>query len=543
MTTRQWLGCGAGTGVAPHAHFARLGLGVLVAGAIAGIGCSKPPEALLYEKVAVTRRNLSVSVSAAGAIEPVRTVDVKSKASGEIIEMHVETGDEVRAGQLLARIDPRVQRNALAQAQANLDVAQARLQNAEAQKRRADELFARQSIAETEHEATNLAFATARAEVVGAQTALESARDQMEDTAVKAASAGTILQKSAELGTVISSPTKDVGGGSVLFRMADLDTMQVRALVDETDIGKVQAGPDASVRVDAYPNRTFRGRVVKIEPQAVVQQNVTLFPVIIAIDNPGHLLRPGMNSEVELDVGSRTDVLTVPNAALRTERDVTSAAQVLGLDADDVQAQLAAGRMAGQPAEPAAAPDSAGMTRAARAGGDERTLLLPNGRQVQLPDGVSAADVRAAMQKRMAGSELSEAESALLRRVFAGRGGRGDGGGGRGGFRGSGGRRASAFGGRYIVFTLRNGAPAPVEIETGLTDLDYIEVVRGLSAGDTVLVLPSASLVNAQREFRERMQQRTGGGGLPGMQRSGGTTGSGSGGAGGTSGDRRSQGR
>src|SRR5262245_4168321 len=175
MTTRQWFGGGAGPGAVPHAHFARLALAAFVAGAMSSLGCSKAPPATLYEKVAVARRNLSVSVSAAGAIEPVRTVDVKSKASGEIIELHVETGDEVRAGQLLARIDPRVQRNALAQAQANLDVAQARLQNAEAQKRRADELFARQSIAETEHEATNLAYATARAEVVGARTAVDVA--------------------------------------------------------------------------------------------------------------------------------------------------------------------------------------------------------------------------------------------------------------------------------------------------------------------------------------------------------------------------------
>ena len=227
------------------------------------LACAEPAPPPLYEQVVVTRRDLAVSVSAAGAVEPVRTVDVKSKASGEIVAMPVETGDEVRAGQLLARIDPRVQRNALAQAQANLEVAHARFKNAEAQKRRADTLFARQTIAETEYETTNLAFATARAEVVGAETALENARDQMEDTSVKAPIRGTILAKSAELGTVISSPTSDVGGGSVLLRMANLDTMQVRALVDETDIGKVQAGPEASVRVDAYPNRTFRGRVLK----------------------------------------------------------------------------------------------------------------------------------------------------------------------------------------------------------------------------------------------------------------------------------------
>jgi hypothetical protein len=114
--------------------------------------------------------------------------------------------------------------------------------------------------------------------------------------------------------------------------------------------------------------------------------------------------------------------------------------------------------------------------------------------------------------------------------------------GGMGG--GAGGRsmRASAFGGTYIVFALRDGKPAPVEIETGLTDLDHIEVVRGLAEQDTVLILPSASLVNSQKEFRDRMSRMQGGGALPGMQRSG-TSGSGSGTASGSAGAVRPQSR
>lgn len=454
----------------------RVKIALLAVVATTWLACSEPPPPPLYEEVAVGRRDIAVSVAAAGVIEPVRTVDVKSKASGEIISMQVETGDEVGLGELMARIDPRVQRNALAQAQANLEVARARLQNAEAQKRRADELFARGSIAETEYETSNLAHATARADVVGAETQLENARDQMEDTSVKAPIRGTILQKSAELGTVISSPTSDVGGGSILFRMANLDTMQVRALVDETDIGKVQAGPEAMVRVDAYANRTFRGRVLKVEPQAVIQQNVTLFPVIIAIDNPGHLLRPGMNAEVQLDIGSRENAIAVPNAVLRTERDVASAAEVLGLDPGAVQEQLAS-------------------ARAAR-------------------DSTRQAAPAAATAGRRGGS----------------------------GNRGPGARRSGSFGGRYIVFEMQGGKPTPVEIETGLTDLDYIEVVRGLTVGDTVLVLPSASLVAQQKEMRERMQQRSGG--LPGVQRTntGGSATTGAPPAGGGS-DRRTPGR
>jgi HlyD family secretion protein len=484
---------------------------------LVGAGCKNGKPAPLYEKMPVARRDLNVSVSAAGLIEPVLTVDVKSKASGEIVEMRVQTGDDVETGQLLARIDPRLPRNTLAQAEGNLEMARAQLQNAEAQKRRSDELFKSGSIAETEHEAANLAYATANASVVRSQSDLENARDQMEDTSIRAAIRGTILQKSAELGTVISSPTKDVAGGTTIFKMANLDTMQVRALVDETDIGKITPGTAATVNVDAYPNRAFSGHVLKIEPQATVQQNVTMFPVLIGLVNPGHLLRPGMNTEVELEVGQRQNVLTIPNAALRTQRDVTSAAQVLGLDPGQVQSQLAAAKAAADTAKREPAGDNRTASLAGEAGPKKNTMTLPSGREVTLPEGVSAAQVQAAIQKRMSGGELSGAERALLGRVFGQMGGGGHGGGRSGG--GSGGQaRAAAFGGSYIVFALRQGTPTPLEIQTGLTDLDNIEIVRGLSETDTVLVLPSASLVSGQQEFKDRVQRMTGGGGLPGVR-------------------------
>jgi HlyD family secretion protein len=491
-------------------------LWIVAALALIGTGCKNSKPAPLYEKVPVARRDLNVSVSAAGLIEPVLTVDVKSKASGEIVEMHVQTGDDVQVGELLARIDPRLQRNTLAQAEANLGVAHAQLQNAEAQKRRSDELFKSGSIAETEHENANLAYATANAAVVRAQSDLENARDQMEDTSIRATLRGTILTKSAELGTVISSPTKDVGGGTTIFNMANLDTMQVRALVDETDIGKITPGTAATVSVDAYPNRSFTGHVLKIEPQATVQQNVTMFPVLIGLENPGHLLRPGMNTEVELEVGQRQNVLTIPNAALRTARDVSSAAQVLGLDPKQVQEQLAAAKAAADTTKKGPGSEDRTASLAGAGTPKKNTMTLPSGREITLPDGVTPEQVQAIIQKRMSGAEPTPAERALMGRVFGqmggGRGGR------QGGGSGGGPARAAAFGGSYIVFALRQGTPTPVEIQTGLTDLDHIEVARGLSEGDTVLMLPSASLVSAQQEFKDRMQRMQGGGGLPGVR-------------------------
>jgi len=499
------------------------GVVVLLAGAIA---CGKPEAAPMYEAVPVQRRTLVVSAAASGAIEPVLTVDVKSKASGEIIGMNVQTGDDVKTDQLLASIDPRIPRNNLAQAQANLAVAEAQLANAKAQLARSDTLYKAQAITETEYENANLGYANANAAVIRARSDLENSRDRMNDTRLRAPLAGTIIAKNVELGTVISSPTTDVGGGTVLFRMANLDTVQVRTLVDETDIGKVQPGLLATITVDAYPNRPFEGAVLKIEPQATVQQNVTMFPVLVRIANPNHLLKPGMNTEVEIHVGRRDNVITVPNAALRTQRDVASAAQVLGLDPNEVQQQLAAAR---QPAPANRDSASLGGTQARRDSGASapppappagNTVMMttPDGRQIPAPPGFTAAQVRlaqSAMQKRMRGETPTDEEQTTARALFAAMraaGGGAGGAGGAGAFRRNQGEPSS-----YIVFTLKKGKATPVQIRTGLTDLDYTEVVSGLTEQDTVLVLPSASLLNSQRDMQQRMRSVTGGG-LPGLQ-------------------------
>ena len=503
----------------------RLVLAAALAAAVAA--CKKEEAPPMYEKVAVTRRDIIVAASATGAIEPVLTVDVKSKASGEIMEMKVETGENVRAGQLLVTVDERQPRNNLAQAQANLEVAQAQLQNAKAAMTRADTLYKTQAIAEAEYETARLTFANANASVVRARADLEIARDAMSDTRVKAPVAGTIIAKNVELGTVISSPTRDVGGGTVLFKMANLDTVQVRTLVDETDIGKITPGQRATITVDAFPNRPFEGTVLKIEPQATVQQNVTMFPVLVRIANQEQRLKPGMNTEVEIHVGERRGVVAVPYSALRTQRDVQSAAEVLGLDVAAVQQQIAAST--------AAPPGAVVMTRdSASMGGGRRqadsakpaatrTFTTPDGRTINLPEGVTGEQVMAAFRKRFTGGTLTDAEQKMLAQVRAANpnmmGGAG-GGGGPGGMRpgGATGRMRNFDPGSYIVFALKDGAPTALNVRTGLTDMDYMEVLSGLSEGDTVLVLPSAGLLSSQKEMRERFQRMTGGGGLPGVQ-------------------------
>jgi HlyD family secretion protein len=476
------------------------------------LACHKKEVAPLYEEVSVERRTIQVSASASGVIEPVRAIDIKSKASGEIIGLPVDIGDEVRESQLMASIDPRVPRNTLSQAEADLEVANATLKNTTLKLARADTLVAQQAITQEAHDDARLAYVQASAQVVRAKAALETARDAMNDTKLRAPVTGTIIAKNVELGTVISSPTKDVGGGTVLMRMANLDTVQIRTLVDETDIGKVRPGMEAVITVDAYPNRPFMGQVLKIEPQATVQQNVTMFPALVRIANPGHLLMPGMNAEVVIQIGTRENVLAIPYAALRTPRDVASAALVLNLDPQEVQAELAGGT----------------ATKGGGGGGAPDGGGAPGVGNASAATDSSAAKADTSKTKRVGGPYQhggtrppgAGAPGGGQWRGAQGSNGWSGGGGMRGamGGGGMGGMRSRGMGGRYIVFTLRDGKPVPVNIKTGLTDLDYVEVLDGLKEGDKVIMLPSASLVNSQKEMRDRMQRITGGGGIPGMK-------------------------
>jgi HlyD family secretion protein len=453
--------------------------------AFAGCGGGEESTATVYDTVAVERRDIAVAVEAAGTLEPVATVELKSKASGEVLEITAETGDVVKEGDLLVRIDPRTARNRLAQSEADLESARARLSIARAQQERAAVLRDQGVLSKPDYEKASLELAQAQAQVVTSQVAVENARIALADTSIRAPVAGTIIEKRVEKGQVISSPTQDVGGGTLLLRMADLGHVQVRVSVDETDIGKIRAGLPASVRVSAYPNQPFEGEVLKVEPQAVVEQNVTLFGVLVSIDNRQGLLKPGMNAEVTISVARAEQVLAVPVAALRTQRDLRTTAQILGLSEDELAAKLAP--PGGEGGAAVAAP---------------RTITLGD-RTVELPEGVTAEQVRAAMAKRRAGQELTADERALMRTVFQGAGG------------GSAPAGGYQFGSRFWVVVQRGAERVPVPVQTGLTDLDRAEVVSGLAEGDLVMLLPSTHLIETQQELQSFIQNRIGG--VPGI--------------------------
>lgn len=303
-------------------------------------GAKDEEEFKFYTKKEVDTKELELTVEASGTVEAISSIEIKSKASGEILFLGAEIGDFIKKGEVLARIDQRTPKNNLEQASADLDVAKVRLANAESQFLRSEKLHKEGSISDKAFEDAQEAFSSAKSQYVRSNVFLENAKISLDDTLVRSPIDGTIISRAAEVGQVITSPTSAVGGGTLLMEMADLNKVRVRALIDEIDIGKINIGQEVTLRVSAYRDRKFTGVVSKIEPQAKEDQNVTTFPVLIDIENRDNLLLIGMNTDVEIEIIKEEVALALPAGSLRTRKDVRSVAMLLGLSANEVSSFL-----------------------------------------------------------------------------------------------------------------------------------------------------------------------------------------------------------
>ena len=466
----------------------------------------------------VRRGDLIIRAEATGNVEPVRKVEVKSKASGEILRLHADVGDQVTRGTLLAEIDPRDVRNNYNQVQANLEVARARLEIAAAQLERSNQLLAASVITQQEHENARLDNTNAQAELVRAQTNFELAELQLMDVSIRAPMDGTIIQKNVEEGVVIQSASQNVSGGTALFLMADLAEMQVRTLVDETDMGLLRSDMTASVGVEAFPNQSFEGVIEKIEPQAVVEQNVTMFPVIVSIDNASGLLKPGMNAEVEIFIDEARDVLLVPNNAIVQTDDVGPAAMALGLDVESLDLTPFTQTSGGSFAARAGGGGGGGGGGGAATGGGTRN---GTGTGTRSGGGGGRAgaqlspEVQARMQELRAQVESGAISQDSMRALMQGLRGQGAGTGRAGGAAGAA-AGAAATPARQTrpaaVFVVgADGSPEPRLVQMGLGDWDNTEIVSGLEEGEQLVIVSAAQLQAQQEAFLEQMRGRMGG--------------------------------
>jgi HlyD family secretion protein len=490
-------------------------LGLVAALALSAAGCSGSGESQEIQKstdkAPVERRDLEIRAEASGQIEPLRVVEVKSRVAGELRRITVETGDEIRQGELIAEIDPRDVRNAFEQAEADVGVARAEVTTATTQRKRVENLAKAGVVSLQDLESSQLAETNARAQLLKAETNLRLAREKTGDVTIRAPITGTVIEKTVEQGQIIASASGNVSGGTTLIKMADLGSVQARALIDEVDIGRIAPGQPASVTVEAYPGRTFRGKVTKIEPQAVVEQNVTMFPVLVRLENPERLLKTGMNAEVSVDIANRTDVVAVPNGAVVSPREAATAGAVLGLNEDEIRSQMAAmrGRRGGGGPGGQGAPAAEGAAAAqnTRGGRDGAEAGAAGGEQRRGP----RAATEGMRNPEMAGSQASGATGGAPVDPTAG-------------------ARPG------VVFVDGAKGPEPRFVMLGLSDWDYTEVVRGLEPGEQVYLLSVARLQQQQQEQTNRMQQRAGGGMFGGGQQRGGSQGGSSQGGGGQGG-------
>jgi HlyD family secretion protein len=274
--------------------------------------------------------------------------------------------------------------------------------------------------------------------------------------------------------------------------MADLSEMQVRTLVSETDLGKIQPGMSARVSVEAFPGRTFQGTVTKIEPQAVVEQNVTMFPVLVHLSNRDGALKPGMNAEVIVEVARRDNAVTIPNAAVVGMRDAVAAGALFGVGEDQMRTA---------PRRPPAAPEGERHGQAPR---------WPAGQRAQPPTARRTARSGAALQaqplRRPARSDRAAAAPAARHAAPCRRRmGRGD--------RGRHGARGGAGGGdvRPASSSCRRPPDRAAQRTAGCERLGHTEVIRGVEPGESVVLISVARLQQQQQDMLNRMRERNSG--------------------------------
>lgn len=267
-----------------------------------------------YRLESVDRGDVIMTVTATGTISATTTVQVGSQVSGIVSRIHADFNSRVRRGQLLAELEPAPFEAQVEQRRADLVQADVQRRNAETSFRRQERLLAEALASQAEYDTARANFEAAEAQADQAQAALRQAQTNLRYTKILSPIDGVVVDRQYDIGQTVAASFQ----APTLFTIAqDLTKMQVQADVDQSDIGRVQVGQAARFTVDAYPEQEFQGRIAQIRLNATVNQNVITYPVMVEVENPEEQLRPKMTADVTIEVDRVTDVLRVPNAALR----------------------------------------------------------------------------------------------------------------------------------------------------------------------------------------------------------------------------------
>jgi HlyD family secretion protein len=267
-----------------------------------------------YRTAPAKTGDVTQTVSANGTLNPVVLVNVGTQVSGTVKKLHVDFNDRVQSGQVLLELDPSLLQAQVRQDEANLSGARAALELAAANETRSRTLLQQEYISKQEYDTALEAVKSGRAQVEQVSAQLAKDRTNLNYTVIRSPVSGVVVDRTVDVGQTVAASFQT----PTLFRIAqDLRKMQIDSNFAEADIGNIKVGQPVVFGVDAFPNRTFKASVRQVRLNATVQQNVVTYDVVVAVENPEEILRPGMTAYVNVIVAQHKSALLVPNAALR----------------------------------------------------------------------------------------------------------------------------------------------------------------------------------------------------------------------------------
>lgn len=267
-----------------------------------------------YQTAPVTRGPLTQLVTATGTLNPVVNVQVGSQVSGNIQKLFADFNSKVKAGDVVAQIDPVLFQATVTQAEGDLANAQAALELAKVTSSRTQELVAKQNSAKADLDAAMASLHQAEANIKIKQGALDKARADLEHCTIKSPVDGEVISRNVDVGQTVAASLQ----APVIFTIAnDLTKMQIDSNVAEADVGAVTVDQTVDFTVDAFPFRTFHGKVVQVRNAPITVQNVVTYDTVIGVSNDDLKLKPGMTANVSIIIEHRDDALQIKNAAFR----------------------------------------------------------------------------------------------------------------------------------------------------------------------------------------------------------------------------------
>ncbi len=272
------------------------------------------PAAERYRSVKLERGSITQTVSANGTLTPVVLVSVGTQVSGTVIRLHADFNQRVTKGQVLAELDPALLAAAEKQSLANVSGAEASLKLALANEDRLRQLFAQEYISRQEMDQGMQIREAAQAQVQLSKAQLDRDRTNLRYSVIRSPVSGVVVDRQIDVGQTVAASFQT----PTLFKIAqDLKRMQIDSSVAEADVGSIRVGQDVQFRVDAFPDRSFAGRVRQIRLNPTIASNVVTYNVVVEVANPDEILLPGMTAYLSVVIQTKTDVLMVPSAALR----------------------------------------------------------------------------------------------------------------------------------------------------------------------------------------------------------------------------------